>query len=179
MRARDGPVAASGWKSAKIIIMMILGLGCVIMFAFWECLYPHPLLNPSIWRDRNFTLCVLCVFFGYMSFAANEFWFAFYMQNVKHMTSLRIALHLLPFAFAGPLWIYLCNKLLQRLNGTILMGAGSLGYLVSSILLVFHREDTPYWKLIFPALILMVLGVDFQFLVSNVSHFTRIFTPNG
>ncbi|RFU32308.1 hypothetical protein B7463_g4050, partial [Scytalidium lignicola] len=163
----NGPGATNGWKSPKIIVMLILGLGCILTFAAWEHCHAHPLIDPKLWRDRNFNLCVLCVFFGYMSFAANEFWLAFYMQNIQHISALKIAIHLIPFVFAG-LLSYLGQLLLSKWNGAVLMGFGALGYLVASILLVFNRESTSYWKILLPSLVLMVLGVVFQFLVSNL-----------
>ncbi|KAH8820787.1 major facilitator superfamily domain-containing protein [Xylogone sp. PMI_703] len=162
-----GPTATNGWKTPIVIVLLILGVGCTFMFAAWQYIHPYPLVNPTIWRDRNFTLCVLCAFFGYMSFAANEFWITFFMQNMQDLSALKIAVYLTPFAAAGLVWTYLGQYFLRKIDGRIVMGIGAIGYLVGSILLMFNRENTSYWKIVFPALIFMIFGVVFQFLVSN------------
>lgn len=51
--------------------------------------------------NRNFTLCVLCVLFGYMSFITNQFWTSLYMQDVQKFTALHIALRMLPQAIVS------------------------------------------------------------------------------
>jgi nitrate/nitrite transporter NarK len=59
---------------------------------------------------------------------------------------------------------------MSRISGRTIMGIGALAYLTGATLLIFIRKDTSYWKLLFPALCITVIGADFQFIVSNVSH---------
>ena len=148
--------------------MLVIGFLLLLSFTMWEKIYKFPLLNPSVWNNRNYTLCVLCTFFGYMSFITNSFWIALYMQKVQHMSSLLIAARLLPQAVAGILWSYIGGALVSRISGTIIMGIGALAYLMGATLQIFIRQDTSYWKLLFPALMITVIGADFQFIVSNV-----------
>jgi hypothetical protein len=158
-----------GWKSPKFIVTLVFGLICLFGFAFWERIYNHPLLNPTVWRNRNFTACVLCVLFGYMSFITNQFWTSLYMQNIQKLGPLHIAVRMLPQALAGIFWSFVGQNLVSRLNGTLLMAMGSIAYLIGATLLFFIREHTSYWKLLFPALVITVLGADFHFIVANVS----------
>jgi nitrate/nitrite transporter NarK len=106
--------------------------------------------------------------FGYMSFITNQFWISLYMQEVQKLAPLHIAARLLPQAVAGIIWSYLGQALADKVNGTILMAVGGVAYLAGAILLIFIRQDTSYWKFLFPALIITVLGADFQFIISNV-----------
>jgi hypothetical protein len=152
--------------------MLIVGFFLLFGFAIWERIYKFPLLNPSVWTNRNYTLCVLCTFFGYMSFITNSFWIALYMQQVQHLSSLTIAARLLPQAIAGILWSYVGGALVSKLSGTIIMGIGALAYLLGATLQLFIRQDTSYWKLLFPALMITVVGADFQFIVANVRLFS-------
>lgn len=91
------------------------------------------------------------------------------MQNVQKLSPLHIAARLLPQAFAGIFWSYLGQALTDKVNGTILMGIGGVAYVIGAVLLIFIRENTSYWKLLFPSLMITVLGADFQFIISNVS----------
>lgn len=109
--------------------------------------------------------------FGFMSFQASAFYLAYYMQEIRHWSTINIAVHLLPQAIAGLIWNVLIGHILDRVNNTLIMAAGSLSYLAASILLSFLNENSNYWALTFPALVLNVVGADFQFNVANVSFF--------
>jgi hypothetical protein len=148
--------------------MIILGFLLLFGFAIWENFYAHPLLHPSIWRNCNFNLCILCVFFGYMSFITNQFWISLYMQDVQKLSALHIAARLLPQTIIGILWSYTGQALVSKVSGTSLMGIGACAYLVGATLLIFIRQNTSYWMFLFPSLCITVLGADFQFIVANV-----------
>ncbi|KAJ8067568.1 hypothetical protein OCU04_004908 [Sclerotinia nivalis] len=162
----EGP--QSGWLSVHVVLLLIFGVFFILGFITWEYFYENPLLDLSVWRNGNFTLCVICMAFGYMSFITNEFWIALYMQDVQHYTPLQIAARMLPQAVAGVFWSFLGQWLVQKVHGTIVMGIGSAMYLAGAILLLFIKEDTSYWMFLFPALVITVIGADFQFIVANL-----------
>ncbi|CAD6444790.1 36beb847-6013-4cb5-932c-10fda2537f54 [Sclerotinia trifoliorum] len=162
----EGP--QSGWLSVHVVLLLIFGLFFILGFITWEYFYENPLLDLSVWRNGNFTLCVICMGFGYMSFITNEFWIALYMQDVQKYTPLQIAARMLPQAVAGVVWSFLGQWLVQKVHGTIVMGIGSVMYLAGAILLLFIKEDTSYWMFLFPALVITVIGADFQFIVANL-----------
>jgi len=49
------------------------------------------------------------------------------------------------------------------------MGIGACSYVISFLLVAVQRYGDSYWAFIFPALILCVVGADFEFNVANVS----------
>jgi nitrate/nitrite transporter NarK len=151
-----------------VIVPLLLSITSLIGFTIWEKVHRFPLLDPSVWNNTNFTLCVLCTMFGYMSFVTNQFWIPLYMQEVQHFASLHIALLMLPQALSGFLWSYLVTILIHRIDGKTIMAIGGLAYLVGALLLIFIRPDTSYWRFLFPAMVITVIGADFQFVVANV-----------
>ncbi|TGO26229.1 hypothetical protein BPAE_0064g00450 [Botrytis paeoniae] len=162
----EGP--QSGWLSVHVVLLLIFGVFFILGFIAWEYFYENPLLDLSVWRNGNFSLCVICMGFGYMSFITNEFWIALYMQGVQNYTPLQIATRMLPQAVAGVFWSFLGQWLIQKVHGNIVMGIGSLMYLAGASLLLFIKEDTSYWLFLFPALVITVIGADFQFIVANL-----------
>jgi len=90
------------------------------------------------------------------------------MQQVQQLQPLTIAIRLLPQAIAGIAWSYIAQAVVHRINGTILMGVGGLAYFIGAFIQIFIRQHTSYWQLLFPALLITVLGADIQFIVSNV-----------
>jgi predicted MFS family arabinose efflux permease len=109
---------------------------------------------------------------GYMSFIAAQFWLSFFMQEVQRLTPILVAVHLLPQAIAGLIYNVIAGSVLHRINNTLLLVLGSATYLASNVLLALMKPDSLYWAFVFPAIILAVVGADFQFNVANVSLFS-------
>ncbi|KAK3307478.1 major facilitator superfamily domain-containing protein [Chaetomium strumarium] len=157
-----------GWKSPHIIAMLVLGVVLLGGFVYWETVYPHPLMPPHIWKDRNFTFIILSCLPGYMAFMAAQFWLSFLMQELQHLTPLMVAVHLLPQAIAGLVYNIIAGSVLHRINNTLLLVLGSGCYVASNALLAAMQADSPYWAFVFPSLVLGVVGADFQFNVANM-----------
>lgn len=104
-----------------------------------------------------------------MAFQSSAFYLAYYMQEIRQWSTISIAVHLLPQAVAGLIWNVVIGHILHKVNNTLIMMAGSLSYLAANILLSFLAEGSNYWAFMFPALVLNVVGADFQFNVANVS----------
>src|SRR3978361_391209 len=100
--------------------MLTIGLVLLCSFLLWERIYRFPLLNLSVWKNRNYTLCVLSVLFGYMSFITNSFCIPFDMQQVQGFSPLSVAIRMLPQAIAGIMWSYTGQALVSRISGTVL-----------------------------------------------------------
>ncbi|GAW25027.1 putative major facilitator superfamily protein [Rosellinia necatrix] len=121
-----------------------------------------------IWKDRNFSLIIIVVILGNMSFQATGFWIAFFMQQVQGLSTLNVAVRLLPMAIAGLLWNVLAARILHRVNNTLIMIFGAVSYLAATLLFSFMGANSNYWAFIFPALVLNVAGADLQFNVANM-----------
>lgn len=115
---------------------------------------------------------------GFMGFAAVTFYLSLYLQDVKHLTALEITLRLLPMVVSGVLVNVVCGLLLHRISNKVLTGIGALAYTASFLILSFMKEDATYWAFIFPALVLVVVGADIQFNVTNVCITTLEFEYN-
>jgi predicted MFS family arabinose efflux permease len=103
-----------------------------------------------------------------MGFSAVTFFLSLYLQEVKHLSALEITLRLLPMVVGGVLVNVVCGLILHRVSNKILTGIGALAYTASFLILSFMKQDSVYWAFMFPALILMVVGADIQFNVTNV-----------
>ncbi|KAI1755586.1 MFS general substrate transporter [Xylaria castorea] len=157
-----------GWSQAHVIALLVVGILLLVAFVFWERVFPTPLMPLYIWKDRNFSLIIIVVVLGNMSFQATGFWIAFFMQQVQRLSTLNVAVRLLPMAIAGLLWNILAGRILHRVNNTLIMIFGAVSYLGAAILFSFMRADSNYWAFVFPALVLNVAGADLQFNVANM-----------
>ncbi|KAI1738779.1 major facilitator superfamily domain-containing protein [Xylaria scruposa] len=157
-----------GWSRAHVIALIVVGILLLVAFVFWERVFPTPLMPLYIWKDRNFSLIIVVVVLGNMSFQATGFWIAFFMQQVQRLSTLNVAVRLLPMAIAGLLWNILAGRILHKVNNTFLMVFGAVSYLGAALLFSLMRADSNYWAFIFPALVLNVAGADLQFNVANM-----------
>ncbi|KAI0971492.1 MFS general substrate transporter [Xylaria arbuscula] len=157
-----------GWSRAHVIALIVVGIVLLAIFVFWETIFPTPLMPPHIWKDRNFSLIIVVVLLGNMSFQATGFWISFFMQQVQKLSTLDVAVHLLPMAIAGILWNILAGRILHKVNNTFLMVFGAVSYLGAALLFSFMKADSNYWAFVFPALVLNVAGADLQFNVANM-----------
>lgn len=112
-------------------------------------------------------MLIFCL--GFMGFASVTFWISLYMQELKHLSALLVAVQLLPMVVSGTLVNVVCGFVLHKISNKLLMGIGAVGYTAALLTLSFLREDAPYWAFIFPGLILVVVGADIEFNVVNVS----------
>lgn len=105
---------------------------------------------------------------GFMGFAAVTFFLSLYLQEIKHLSALDITVRLLPMVISGVLVNVTCGLILHRISNKLLTGIGALAYTGSFLILSFMTEDAVYWAFIFPALVLVVVGADIQFNVTNM-----------
>lgn len=112
-------------------------------------------------------MAIFCL--GFMGFSSISFFLALYLQNVKHYSALEITAQLLPMVVSGVLVNVVCGLILHKISNKILVGIGALAYTASFLILSFMEENATYWRYVFPALVLVVVGADIQFNVANVS----------
>ncbi len=107
---------------------------------------------------------------GFMGFTPAQFWLSLYLQRVQYLSALSVALRLLPQAIMGILVNIVAGLILHKVSNKLLTLVGAVCYTVSFLLLALQTDDSSYWALVFPSLLLMVVGADFEFNVANVRH---------
>ncbi|KAL9094112.1 MAG: hypothetical protein Q9165_003527 [Trypethelium subeluteriae] len=161
-----GPTAPNGWKTSYVLVLLILGLVFMIAFVFWENYFQYPLIPMNIWRDRDFSLVLVILLLGFMSFAVAAFFASLYFQEVWHFSALETALHLLPMAICGIL--VFAGLVLHKISNQLLMYIGAAAYTISFLLMAVNRKSDSYWAFFFPALVFDVVGADLEFNVANM-----------
>ncbi|KAJ5564181.1 hypothetical protein N7513_000423 [Penicillium frequentans] len=160
--------APDGWKTGYVLALFIVGFFLLVAFLWWQSITATPLMPLWVWKDRNFALLMAIFCLGFMGFSAVTFYLSLYLQNVKHLTALEITARLMPMVVSGVTVNVVCGLILHRVSNSLLTGIGALAYTASFLILSFMKEDAIYWEYIFPALILVVVGADIQFNVTNM-----------
>ncbi|CAI7648501.1 unnamed protein product [Penicillium glandicola] len=160
--------APDGWKTGYILALFIIGFFLLVAFLYYESIAKDPLMPLRVWKDRNFALLMATFCLGFMGFNAVVFYLSLYLQEVKNLNALEITLRLLPMVASGVLVNVFCGLALHRVSNKLLTGIGALAYTVAFLILSFMKQDAIYWEFIFPALVLIVVGADIQFNVTNM-----------
>ncbi|KAJ5585446.1 uncharacterized protein N7459_005246 [Penicillium hispanicum] len=160
--------APEGWRTGYVLALFIVGIFLLGVFLYWQSVATHPLMPLWIWKDRNFSLLMATFCLGCMGFSAVTFYLSLYLQDVKHLSALEITVRLMPMVVGGVLADIVCGLILHRVSNKLLTGVGALAYTASFLILSFMTEDAIYWAFLFPALVLIVIGADVQFNVTNM-----------
>ncbi|PVI02979.1 major facilitator superfamily MFS-1, partial [Periconia macrospinosa] len=163
-----GPDAPQGWKTPYVITFIIVGFMMIATFVWWETRFPYPLMPMKIWRDKEFSILLVILLCGYISFPALFFFAALYLQELFHYSALITAVCLLPAAISGVVVNYFAGTLLHKVSNKLLMGIGAAAFTISFLLVAVQRSGSSYWAFTFPALAIVVIGTDFEFNVVNM-----------
>jgi putative Mn2+ efflux pump MntP len=99
-----------------------------------------------------------------------SFWIALYFQTVLGYNALMTGVHMLPMVVVGVLANWFASNYQHKISNKLLVGIGAAALTTSFVLAASQRYGDSYWAFSFPALCLCVIGVDFQFVISNVSE---------
>lgn len=163
-----GEDAEQGWRTGYVLALLIVGALLMVSFVFWELRVSNPLVPMWIWKDRNFSLSLSILMFGFLAFSPGAFFIALYFQEVWNMSALQVAVHVLPMAVMGIIVNVFAGMVLHKVSNKLLMYAGAGAYSVAFLLLTLNRRSSSYWAFSFPAFILMVVGADLEFNVANM-----------
>ncbi|KAF2728341.1 major facilitator superfamily MFS-1 [Polyplosphaeria fusca] len=163
-----GADAPQGWKTPYVLVFLIVGIALIVAFVFWEIYYPYAMIDMNIWKDRDFTLLLVVLCFGFIGFPVLSFWLALYFQVELGYNALLTGVHMLPMVIFGLGANIVAALLLHKVSNKLLMGIGALAYFSSFVLAAVQRKGDSYWAFSFPALSLCVIGADFQFNVANM-----------
>ncbi|KAH7089623.1 major facilitator superfamily-domain-containing protein [Paraphoma chrysanthemicola] len=160
--------APQGWKTPYIIVLLILGVLLIAAFVVWEIKYPFAMIDMNIWKDRDFSLLLAILSLGFLAFPIFFFWLALYFQTVLGYSALKTGVHMLPTAVSGFLANLTAALIQHKVSNKLLVGIGSMTFVIGFVLGAVQRYGDSYWAFSFPALCLSVVGADFQFIVANM-----------
>lgn len=91
-----------------------------------------------------------------------------FLQKVQHLEPFDVAVRLLPQALMGLCFSPLVGLIMHRVSGTVLLTVAACFSVCSNILLIFLSQDSNYFALIFPSLMLSTVGMDWTMNVGTV-----------
>ncbi|KQU07086.1 Puromycin resistance protein pur8 [Rhodococcus sp. Leaf7] len=151
--------AEHGWGSVSAVSFIAIGLALVVAFGYVEARSDNPLLPLSVLfhRDRG------PAFFASMMVGAilvgATLFLTFYFQIVLQYSPIMAGLASMPITAGIFVTAGIASALLPRFGPKPLMSVGPVIAAVGLLLLTRIGVDSSYWASVFPALILVGLGL--------------------
>lgn len=156
-----------GWfQSSFITLLTISAVFCLTVFFVWELRTKNPAVNLRVLKNRN--LAAGSLFGGVLGFGlfGGVFILPIFLQNFQHYTAMQTGLILLPGAIATAVVMPIVGRLTSKVYSPILVGIGSIAFIVSMFMLSTLTSSTSTSQLFWP---LIVRGAAMGFVFAPLS----------
>ena len=163
------------WLSTPIIALSVGGVVSLVAFVYSQNRVTEPILPPSMFRDRNFTVSQIISFLvGAAMFGAINF-LPQYLQYVRGASPTASGLLLLPLMFGMLAVMIVSGQAVSRTGKyrTMMLVGGAVMTVGMAVLLLL-KVDTPT---VTASLLTTVLGLGMGFLMQNTMLITQNSVP--
>lgn len=148
------------WPIILQVSVFLLSVATLSLFVFWETRTSSPMFDINLFKNRLFTLGVVCRSLTFVCSATTLFLMPFYLQDVLFFEPKQVGLCMTTLALGLVIFGALSGRLSDVVDWRIFAVLGSLMSSVGLFMLVFIGQDTSLW-LILPALLLQSFGMGF------------------
>ncbi len=149
-----------GWGSLLIILPLVAGVLLFAAFLLRERHTPEPMLDLSLFANRNFSIGNLETVTMYAGLGALIFFLQIFLQQVAGYSALESGLSTIPLTILMFLLSRRFGALADRFGPRFFMGAGPLIAAAGIALLLRTGLHTSYPAVMLPALLLFALGLS-------------------
>jgi EmrB/QacA subfamily drug resistance transporter len=149
---------SAGWFAFSVLPYLAVAIIAFVAFYFWERHVSYPMLDMSLFANRQYGFSVAAATLQSLASFAVNFLIIFYLQGVRGYNPLTAALLILPLpiltSVIGPFAGVWADR--DRFKGTTPATVGLIIQIASLILFAFLSPGTPYLLL---ALALGLMGI--------------------
>jgi DHA2 family multidrug resistance protein len=147
---------ADWFSSPQIVILAIVAaVGC-IAWVIWELTDAHPVVNLSLFTNRNFTLGTIAFCLGYAVFFANILLLPLWLQTNIGYTATWAGLVAAPSGVVAVLLTPFAARFMSRIDSRWIATAAFVAFAVSYFMRAGLTQDAGFWDFVMP---LMVQGI--------------------
>ncbi|MHB1551849.1 MAG: DHA2 family efflux MFS transporter permease subunit [Vulcanimicrobiaceae bacterium] len=150
------------WSSHTITTLACVAVIALTWFVVKALRDKHPLVDLSVFRFRTFTFAnIIGVITGFGLFGT-ALVMPLFFQTIMGLTAFDTGLALLPGAIATAIAMPIVGRLVNMIDGRILVGTGMLLFALSTWLLGGLDQNAGYWNIFWPRVI-QGFGLGFLF----------------
>jgi EmrB/QacA subfamily drug resistance transporter len=149
-----------GFSNPVVLVGLIVGLGCLAVFPWWERRTPHPMMPPHIFAARNFAVGNLATVFLYAAVSLGTLIVALFLQEAAGLSATEAGLATLPV----PVLSFFLARRFGTLAGVhgprLFMAVGPLIAAAGYLWMMMAREPFDFWTQMLPGLVVFGLGLS-------------------
>ncbi len=149
----DNGKNADWFASSAITMFAIVSAIGFVAWVIWEWTDNHPIVDLSLFRNRNFAFGTLALCLGFGLFFATIVVQSLWLQVHVSYTATWAGLVLAPSGMVAVLLTPVCARLLGRTDARIAATASFLLLAVSFFMRAGYTDDADYWALTLPLLV--------------------------
>jgi DHA2 family multidrug resistance protein len=166
---------ADWFESPEIIALTVVTAVGFGFFMIWELTEKHPIVDLSLFRNRNFSIGTFCYCIGSALIMGNVLVLPLWLQTKLGYTAMMAGLVLLPSGLAGVIITPLVNKIGGRVDVRLMATASFICLGTSYYMRARFTADADFWTFSLP---LIAQGLAFAiFFVSMVTIILSGFEP--
>jgi EmrB/QacA subfamily drug resistance transporter len=152
-------LAVQGWIHPSTLTFLVVGVVLLVGFVLWERRARNPMLPLRVILERNRGGSFLVFLLVGAGLFAMFLFLTYYFQVNLGYTPLEAGFAFLPFSLGIILTAGFVSYLLPRVGPRVLMVPGLAMAVVGMLLLTLVDQDSSYWALVFPSMVIMSVGL--------------------
>jgi EmrB/QacA subfamily drug resistance transporter len=149
-----------GFSDPAVIVSLVVGAACLIVFPWWERRTAHPMMPLNIFSARNFAVGNLATVFLYAAVSLGTLITVLFLQETVGLSATEAGLATLPL----PLLSFLLARMFGTLAGVhgprLFMAVGPLIAAAGYVWMLMAREPFNFWTQMLPGLVVFGLGLS-------------------
>jgi DHA2 family multidrug resistance protein len=163
----DNGKDADWFASTQIVVLAVIAAVGAIAWVIWELTDEHPVVDLSLFRNRNFALGTIAFCLGYAVFFANTLLMPLWLQTSVGYTATWAGLVAAPSGAVAVLLTPAAARFMSRVDARIIATIAFVAFAISYFMRSGYTQDAGFWDFVMP---LLVQGVAMStFFVSMIT----------
>jgi len=138
------------FDSGLIVGLLMLAVCAIVAFVIRELLAAEPILDLSVFNDRNFAVGTMCIALIGLGFNSSVLLVALYTQKMLAWDAWNAGLVLAPGGLGTLIALMISGRLVARTDQRFMLAGGCLLSAVSSTMMTNVTLGMDYWSLAWP-----------------------------
>jgi len=165
-----------GWTSPIVIGGLGTAILLLVLFYLREKKAPDPVLELTIFKNKNFSLGILASFLGFGLMTGSSVLMPFYLTYILHISVAQSGFILMTFALIFSILSPVTGRLSDHISKTRLTSAGMVLAIISCLFFLFFL---PRMHLVVVVSFLAMMGLSYAFFITPNNNLVMSLAPSG